>query len=31
VGQTQDARFAEFDKRVEAMAIWAHAMAKSKC
>jgi len=27
VGQTEDARFAEFDKRVEALAKWAHAMA----
>jgi aminoglycoside phosphotransferase (APT) family kinase protein len=30
VGQTQDARFAEFDKRVEALAKWAHAMAQKK-
>jgi aminoglycoside phosphotransferase (APT) family kinase protein len=30
VGQTQDARFAEFDKRVEALAKWAHAMANTE-
>jgi aminoglycoside phosphotransferase (APT) family kinase protein len=30
VGQTQDARFAEFDKRVEALAKWAHAMMQKK-
>jgi aminoglycoside phosphotransferase (APT) family kinase protein len=26
VGQTQDARFADFDKRVEALAVMAHSM-----
>ena len=31
VGQTRDERFAEFDKRVEALAKWARAMADSKC
>lgn len=30
VGQTQDARFAEFDKRVEALAKWARAMVNAK-
>jgi len=30
VGQTQDARFAEFDKRVEALAKWARALAQKK-
>jgi aminoglycoside phosphotransferase (APT) family kinase protein len=30
VGQTRDARFAEFDKRVEALAKWAHAMTQKK-
>jgi aminoglycoside phosphotransferase (APT) family kinase protein len=30
VGQTQDARFAEFDKRVEALAKWAHAMVQAE-
>jgi aminoglycoside phosphotransferase (APT) family kinase protein len=30
VGQTQDARFADFDKRVEALAKWARAMAQKK-
>ncbi len=29
VGQTHDARFAEFDKRVEALAKWAHAMTRT--
>jgi len=30
VGQTRDARFADFDKRVEALAKWAHAMVNTK-
>ncbi|MBO0727526.1 MAG: phosphotransferase family protein [Blastocatellia bacterium] len=30
VGQTRDARFAEFDKRVEALAKWARALARKK-
>jgi aminoglycoside phosphotransferase (APT) family kinase protein len=30
VGQTQDARFADFDKRVEALARWARAMVDTK-
>lgn len=30
VGQTQDARFADFDKRVEALAKWARAMVDTK-
>ena len=30
VGQTQDARFAEFDKRVEALAKWALEMTQKK-
>ena len=30
VGQTQDARFAEFDKRVEALAKWARSMTQKK-
>ncbi len=30
VGQTHDARFADFDKRVEALAKWAHAMVPKK-
>jgi len=30
VGQTQDARFAEFDKRVEALANWARSMTQKK-
>jgi aminoglycoside phosphotransferase (APT) family kinase protein len=30
VGQTQDARFADFDKRVEALAKWAYAMVQAE-